>query len=531
MAKRRRSRERTVARGSAAPRVATRVAEVGSTSKWPERLSTLAIVGLYALMFAKYIQLNAADLGRHLKNGEIILARLAVPTTNEYSYTVPDFPFLNHHWGSGVVFHLVHRVAGFPGLSVFAVGLATATFWLFFSIARRESRFEIAGAAALVMLPVIGSRIEIRPEMFSYLWSGLFFSILWRHKRGVGSWHALALLPVIEVLWVNTHVYFFFGLVLIAAFLVETLLLRRGPMPFLMAGGATALATCANPAGLRGALYPLSIMGSYGYDVVENQPALLLARLINFPPTLYFEIALGVLAASWLYAFLADREARGTPSVALLLLSLFVSVLAWRAVRNFALFGYVALVAVSVNLRHLPEPAWWARRRAVFGPGLLCGLALVLVLLHVPYWRGQAAFTGLGVRPGNLDALEFYRAEGLRGPIFNNFNVGSYLIYGLYPSERVFVDNRPEAYPAAFFQEELVPMLRDETRWREADDRYHFNVIFFAHQDVALGPEFLDRRAHDPAWAPVFADDDLIILVKRNEQNRGVIERHELQVE
>lgn len=90
---------------------------------------------------------------------------------------------------------------------------------------------------------------------------------------------------------------------------------------------------------------------------------------------------------------------------------------------------------------------------------------------------------------------------------------------------------RPEAYPAAFFREQLVPMLRDEAHWHEADERYGFNVIFFAHQDAALGPEFLARRVRDPEWAPVFADDDLIILVRRNEQNRDVIRQYELQVE
>jgi hypothetical protein len=495
-----------------------------------ERIGTLVLAGLYGLVFTKYIQLNAADLGRHLRNGEIILARLAVPTTNEYSYTAPDFPFLNHHWASGVIFHLIHRVAGFPGVSLFAIAAAVATFWLFFSVARRESRFEVAAASAIVMLPVIGSRTEIRPEIFSYLWSGVFFAILWRYARGTASGHALVLLPIVEVLWVNTHVYFFVGPVLVAAFLAEELVARRRPRPLLIAGAATVLAMCVNPAGLRGALYPLSIMGNYGFDVVENQPPLLLARHIDFPPTRYFLIAFAVLAASWLYALLFDRRGRPGWPVALLLLSVFVSALAWTAVRNFALFGWIALVAVCANLGDAPVPAW-TRRRGVLVPALLGALALALVLLHVPYWRGQAAYTGIGVRPGNLAALDFYREAGLKGPIFNNFNVGSYLIYGLWPDERVFVDNRPEAYPAAFFHEQLVPMLRDEARWHEADERYRFNVIFFAHQDAALGPEFLARRLHDPEWAPVFADDDLIILVRRNEQNRDVIRQYELQVE
>ena len=106
---------------------------------WVEKGSTLAVLALYGLAFAKHIQLNAADLGRHIKNGELILARHGVPTVNEYSYTAPDFPFLNHHWGSGVLFHVVHALGGFPALSVLAVVVAVATCWLFYSVARGES--------------------------------------------------------------------------------------------------------------------------------------------------------------------------------------------------------------------------------------------------------------------------------------------------------------------------------------------------------------------------------------------------------
>jgi len=535
VAKRRRSAERARERR---PPVAPRTEPAPApTPAWLERGSTLAVLALYGLAFAKHIQLNAADLGRHVKNGEIILARLAVPTTNEYSYTAPDFPFLNHHWASGVLFHLVHRLGGFPALSMFAVVVAVVTCWLFYSVARQESRWDVAAVTALVMLPVIASRTEIRPEMFSYLGSGAFFAVLWRWRHGAVSWRALALLPVVEVLWVNLHLYFFLGPILIGAFLVEALILRlRGiggpdPMPLVTTGAATALATLLNPAGLRGALYPFTVLENYGYDVIENQPVLVLERLMAFAPALYFKIAFALLVASWLWAFFRARRRGEEPSIALLLLSVFVSVVAWRAVRNFTIFGWIALSTVAINLRRLPEPAWLARRRAVLVPVILFALAGVLVLLHVPYWRGQAAYTGLGLRPGNLAALDFYRSAGLRGPIFNNFDIGSYLIYGLYPAERVFVDNRPEAYPAAFFQDEVRPIQRDEARWREAEDRYGFNVIFFSHQEHALGKEFILRRVADPAWAVVFIDESNIILAKRNEQNREVIQRYEVDPE
>jgi hypothetical protein len=57
-------------------------------------------------------------------------------------------------------------------------------------------------------------------------------------------------------------------------------------------------------------------------------------------------------------------------------------------------------------------------------------------------------------------------AKNLKGPIFNNFDIGSYLIFRLYnkslPAGRqVFVDGRPEAYPASFFQITYILMQQD----------------------------------------------------------------------
>ncbi|HOW97928.1 MAG TPA: hypothetical protein P5567_01780 [Kiritimatiellia bacterium] len=59
------------------------------------------------------------DLGRHLLLGRLILDRGSVPDTNLLTYTWPDYPFINHHWLSEVVFYGLHR----------AVGLQRLPFW------------------------------------------------------------------------------------------------------------------------------------------------------------------------------------------------------------------------------------------------------------------------------------------------------------------------------------------------------------------------------------------------------------------
>src|SRR3989304_8360126 len=58
------------------------------------------------------------DLGRHLITGEIILKTHSVPKTNLFSYTYPNFPFVNHHWLSEVFYSITFSKLGFNGLLI-----------------------------------------------------------------------------------------------------------------------------------------------------------------------------------------------------------------------------------------------------------------------------------------------------------------------------------------------------------------------------------------------------------------------------
>src|SRR4029434_10535527 len=71
-------------------------------------------------------------------------------------------------------------------------------------------------------LPVLITRHEVRPELFSYFFSGLFLQILWGYKYGRLSFRWLFLLPILEIFWVNLHIYFFIGILLIAVYLFES---------------------------------------------------------------------------------------------------------------------------------------------------------------------------------------------------------------------------------------------------------------------------------------------------------------------
>ena len=502
---------------------------------------TTALLAIYLGFLAHPIDLTVSDLGRHLKNGELFFQSGFIAETNLYAYTHPGHPFVNHHWGSGVIFYLLERSIGFPGLSLFFLAVSAATLWLFFSLAARAGSFGLAVLLTLIVMPVLITRHEIRPELFSYLFGGLFMYLLWNHREGRLSGRRLWAVPFLQVLWVNLHIYFFIGIFIVGVFLLEALVSRAaGQAPPSHGQGnprkclaaillATGAASCINPAGLRGALYPLFIFQGYQFPVIENYsvPGILKAGF-QFLPLTYFMLIFGLLCLSWLYVGVKDRE---NFSLANLLLSLFFVAMAWSTIRNFALFAFFALPLTAANLGRLGRGRSMRWLNTSSGIPLAAGaVALILVLIKPEYFfsGGRGAF-GIGIKAGNLAAAEFTRRENLQGPIFNSYDVGGYLIHALYPRERVYVDNRPEAYPAPFFAEDYFSLLANDDKWRGAAAGRGFQAIVINPAGRSVMTEnFVIRRMLDADWAAVFYDRDLLFLARRFGANQPIIAKHEL---
>jgi hypothetical protein len=131
--------------------------------------------------------------------------------------------------------------------------------------------------------------------------------------------------------------------------------------------------------------------------------------------------------------------------------------------------------------------------------------------------------------PGVNISAEFFKYSGLKGPIFSNYDIGGYLIYHLAGQEKVFVDNRHEAFPWDFMQKVYIPMQEDDRVWHQQLAKYGFNVIYFYRHDLTnWGQAFMIARLQDPQWAPVFADGYTIIFARRASMDQGVIDRFEL---
>lgn len=495
--------------------------------KWLPAVLTVGVLALSALFLAEPINLTVTDLGRHLKNGQLVWQHREVLSTNFYSYTEPAHPFVNHHWASGVVFFLIWKLSGFAGLHLLFIALNLIALGLMARCAQERAGVGLAALLSILAIPLLAVRSEVRPEAFSALFTAVLFGRFTRFRDRPPSLRDLWWVPVVEVAWVNLHSYFFLGPALIAAFLIDGLLSpqRRGhARPLAAVFGLTVLATVCNPFGMRGALVPLTIFQEYGYRLFENQSIPFLLARFHLPRLWLFIGTFVVLGASLGAAWYRIGRSAG---IAETLIALGVSVMGWSAYRNLALFGLLALPLIAGWLSVI-----WAHR-ARHDHRLALGAALVLALaVAVPstVWSPpRASERGVGLEVGDSAAADFIRQHRLEGPLFNNYDIGGYLIFHLFPAHRVFVDNRPEAYSVSFFHDVYVPMQEDEATWQRVDARFGFNLIVFHRNDLTpWGQRFLLARVDDPAWAAVFVDRDTLIFLKRHERNRAAIERFEI---
>ncbi len=479
------------------------------------------IGALWVIGIAHPINIYRTDIGRHIRSGEVILQTGSVPSTNLFSYSAPNFPVPNHHWGSAVLFALVHRAWGFVGLSLLFIAMQTATFLVAFASARRVGGFTSAALLAVAAAPLMVCRTEVRPEMFSHFFLAAMIALYLAHAQGRMGPRWLLAVPLIEVLWVNVHIVFPVGAMVAGVFAVaaawrwyaERSASARQHFCWLAAvAAATALAMTVNPLGIEGALYPFLIVGKLsGYQLFEMQPTF--HMFTAFPPaiafTLLWSVSLLGIALTWQRRF-AER-----PALTLALAGLFAigTVFGWMALRNLPLAALLLLPAAADGWSASGALAW-LRGTALRGRSVAVVLAALLSFGITPlYWKGAMATIGIGLFPGSLDAIHAYRESLMRGPIFNNYDVGGGLIYGLYPTERVFADNRPEAYPPGFLEHVVLGAQRDERTWQTVLAKERFQSIIFAWQErTPWTIPFLRRRLADGMWRQVYGDENVILL-------------------
>jgi hypothetical protein len=485
---------------------------------------------LFLRMGGAPAMLGDGDTGWHVRTGEWILANHRVPSEDIFSYTKAGQPWFAWEWLWDVSFAWMHQHGGMAAVVLASLLVLCCTSVLLFRLVRRQSGSALI-AIFVMFLVTGGSAIHwlARPHLFTLLFAVIFYSILERVQEG--NTRLLWLLPPLMLLWTNLHGGFFVGLILIAAYaggeltgaLLESRPEGRGEamrraVPYLWTGLASALVTLVNPYfyHLHAHIFAY-LTDTYQFKNIEE------FQSFNFhhPVTVFFEpmLLLGLAAAVW---SLARRD-----YVHALLIAGWAH-LALMAVRNTPIFMIVASVPVAGMLRQLlaelpaSNLANWLRQAAAnaarfaaeFGetdsiPRLHIASAAVVCLVVTLFYAPNAPAmcrAEYDAKHYPTKAVEMLRKAGPGETIFTEDSWGGYLIYQLYPMNKVFIDGRSDFYGASF-NEKYQDVMSVRYDWEKNLDQYHVNAILLPADASLAGTLKQSRR-----WRPIYDDGMAIVF-------------------
>ncbi len=472
----------------------------------------LTIFFLLLLFFGLMEKIN-------LKNGEVILKTFSVPKINLYSYTYSTKETIYHHWLTGVVFYLIYQLVGFVGLHFFYLLILVSAVVFGFV---KEGSFFSKIFSFLIVLPLLISRREIRPEGFSFLFFSLDLLLIDFYQKKKITFKPFALFYLfINLLWVNLHIFFIFSQILLIIFIFSRLIIdKKLDKKIIFLFLLSVLISFINPYFLRGVVEPLLIFKDYGYPLAENQGLFFMINRFGDLKYIYFLIVI------LLFLFtLIDKQIL-KKNIFAIIVSLFFSV---ASIKQNRLIPFLGLTYFYFFIDYLSFYKKEIFRKMILIP-FFFGIFFSLGFLF-SYFLLYKQTIGLGFLDNINASAEFVKKNHIQGLIFNNYDIGSYLIFHFYPTEKVFVDNRPEAYTTQFFQQYIKAQENNEV-WQKLDNRYHFNLIYFYRHDLTpWGQNFLVNRIKDDQWVPIYVDNYVIIFIKKDKKNQRIIKKYRLPKE
>jgi hypothetical protein len=366
-----------------------------------------------------------------------------------------------------------------------------------------------------------------RPYLVTFVLAAAFLWILenFRWRRSPAAEKRLWVLPVLMIVWANSHggfvvgfllwgVYWFSELVqwIIRRFIhnsnftitgsqatTHNAILRLGLIGLLL-----VLAVCINPSGPVMLAYPLKTVsiGALQDHIQEWQS-----------PD-FHETSMQPFIWLLLLTFAAVGVSRRRLALTDFLLAGGFTYMGLMAGRNVALF---ALAAPAVLTRHA-APVLQAIGRTLGYHGvssakprgaqallnwILLGVLALAALVKAGMDFPRSVNEGAFKETFPVEAVAFIQAQQPQGRLFNSYNWGAYLLWEL-PEYPVFVDGRTDLYDDEII-DQWLHVVRGEEGWQSTLDQWEVRLIL-----LEPGTPLVDQLEVQ-GWELLYGDDVALV--------------------
>jgi hypothetical protein len=465
------------------------------------------LIAAFALPQGARGLLSDGDTGWHIRTGELVLNTGRVPVSDPFSFTRPGQPWFAWEWLADVCFALMWRwrgMAAVAGLAGALLALTATT--LLARVLHRGCGLWISVAATMAAVSASSIHFLARPHIFSIL---CYTVALWllaedRERPARRLW----LLVPLTAIWTNLHAGFVAWLATLGLLLLVCAAQRDwvGLRRYTILAALCSSASLLNPYGWQLHLHIAQYLNSpWILDHVQEfqSPAIRSEGMI-----VYALLLLAALSLAWkadpferllvlVWAFASLRSARHIPFFAITAAPLVASACA-------AYWHDAASRAVKASPVHV---FWYLALDLGRSAGVSLWLPISAAIVLVTASNSSFPATVFPVRAveSNLGQL----APGREMPrVLTSDQWADYLIFRLYPRQRVFFDGRSDFFGPQIGSD-YRKLLAGEDSSVELLDQYGFEFALLP-RDWPLRT-MLERQ---PGWHRIYQDAVAVLYAR-----------------
>jgi len=509
--------------------------DAGTGHRWLQWATILFWLS-FTLMLCAYAfkPIFDPDFWWHLKSGQAMLQQGSLLHSDPFSLiadgntSLRETLILKGYWLWQICVYLSYQWLGFKGIGLFNLVVAAV---LGVVIVQQFYQRKISSALAALLTSggflvfTLTYQLE-RPQVISFVFCALLLALLHNFERtGRFDWR----LPALMLLWANMHGGFIVGDILLGLFTLGALLEYRSQPQVLKHAalwiGLALLASLANP---NGGLAIYAVFKFYNSQLMSGV-AEYRSTWVNFSAGGRFVVILWILIGLYWLGVVFSRW-RYWPE---LLVALFLSWFALAHMRNMGLYVPAMLPATGrvlhLSLQRFPSPrrgvAWISLVLVLSGAGLMLSSAAQNWQIRQESGSVQQAYPE--------KAIEFLQTTGLKGRMFNDYEYGGYLLWKLAPDIKVFIDGRgmdPQIFnDYGKIKSASKKAVNGRKEYEVLLEKYRIDyVIQQVYQgDGSLQP-LMNALLAKPDWVPIYQDNFVYILSRRDPKNAEVIDRYQM---
>lgn len=488
------------------------------------------------------------DVFWHLTTGRYIVQNFSIPSTEIFGFATSGRNWVPFEWGWEVLNYLAFSLGGFVALSIFRTVIILCIFYVLYLIIKKlKINIYFALLFSFVLLLGILTRLNIRPQIVTYLFSILLLYFLINHKLSEKANKKIVyILPIIYMLWANLHMGVILGMIIFGIFVFSEIVNfffinarktaddKEKLKILLISFAVSILALLINPFFYHVYTYTLSYTKIDMLDQINEWKSPLKEETLSYYNGKIYVFFLITGLITLYYSF---KKKDFFPATLFIIMGVY-SIQAVRFMADFMLVVFVFwLLAFDFILNK--SKIYKIFNHYIFNIVLAVFLIFIAITSYNNYFYKNILGnyfreTGFGINENFFpkSMFDFIRSEGIekigQRP-FNNLKIGSYFIWE-FPGSKNFIDSR-DLYDDLYFDYKSIDFKKQG--FEALMDKYGFDYVIYNTPYLTVNASEIQRNiisylsAQNTKWKLVYWDDKSFLFVKNEAKFEKIISKYE----